>query len=34
MGARNDEGIGTYGCILPFPGELVHMKIILRRLSY
>ncbi|QVK16887.1 helix-turn-helix domain-containing protein [Mycoplasmatota bacterium] len=25
--ARNDEGIGTYGCVLPFPGELVHMKI-------
>lgn len=24
---RNDQEIGTYGCVLPFPGELVHMKI-------
>ena len=25
--ARNDEGKGTYGCVLPIPGELVHMQI-------
>lgn len=25
--ARDEEGIGTYGCVLPFPGELVHLKI-------
>lgn len=25
--ARNDASVGTYGCVLPFPGELVHMKI-------
>lgn len=25
--ARNDEGIGIYGCVTPFPGELVNLKI-------
>ncbi|QOR34226.1 helix-turn-helix domain-containing protein [Clostridium sp. 'deep sea'] len=25
--ARNEEGIATYGCVLPFPGELVHMQV-------
>lgn len=25
--ARDADGAGTYGCLLPFPGELVHMKL-------
>ena len=25
--ARDDGGNGTYGCVLPIPGELVHMKV-------
>ena len=25
--ARDENGHGTYGCVLPVPGELVHMQI-------
>jgi AraC family transcriptional regulator len=25
--ARDESGTGTYGCVLPIPGELVHMQI-------
>jgi AraC family transcriptional regulator len=24
---RNDKGVGTYGCALPIPGELINMKL-------